>query len=95
MTKKAVPPYFAAPWEVADASAFQALQRGDAAPEQQKRALDWLILVGAATYNITFHPGMPDASAFAEGRRFVGSEVVKLLAINTAAFASVKKGADK
>lgn len=86
MTKKAIPPFFAAPWEVADASAFQALQRGDASPEQQKRALDWLIRVGAATYNTTFFPGAPDASAFAEGRRFVGTEIVKLLAINTSAF---------
>lgn len=90
MTTKAVPPYFAAPWEVADASAFQSLQRGDASPEQQKRALDWLIRVGAATYNATFFPGSPDASAFAEGRRYVGLEVIKLLSVNTSAFVKDK-----
>ena len=93
MTKKAVPPFFAAPWEVADASAFQALQRGDASPEQQQRALDWLIKVGAATYNATFFPGAPDASAFAEGRRFVGLEVVKLLSVNPQAFIKDKANA--
>jgi hypothetical protein len=86
MTKKVIPPYFDAPWEVADASAFQALQRGDASPEQQKRSLDWLIRIGAATYNATFFPGQQDASAFAEGRRFVGLEVVKLLSVNPQAF---------
>lgn len=90
MTKKAIPPFFAAPWEVADASAMQALQRGEASPEQQKRCLDWIIKVGAATYNATFFPGQPDASAFAEGRRFVGLEIVKLLTVNPQAFVKDK-----
>jgi hypothetical protein len=65
---------------------MQALQRGDASPEQQRRALDWIIRVGATTYDSTFFPGEPDASAFAQGRRFVGLEVVKLLKVVPHAF---------
>ncbi len=87
---KAAPPFFLAPWEPADAVAMQALQRGEANEQQQKRALDWIIRVAAGTYNSTFHPGQPDASAFAEGRRFVGLEVVKLLTINPKAFVKDK-----
>lgn len=80
------PPYFSAPWEPADASAVQALQRGEADAAQQKRALDWIIKHAAGTYNVSFQPGMPDATAFAEGRRFVGTEIIKLLLVNPRAF---------
>lgn len=93
MTTK-TPAYFAAPWELVDASSMQALERGDATPEQQKRALDWVIQVAAATYQPTFHPGEPDASAFAEGRRFVGNAVIKLLKINTNALLNAKEQID-
>lgn len=77
------PAYFAAPYELADASALQALAAGEADSEQQKRALDWIIHVACGTYQPTFHPGEPDASAFAEGRRFAGLQIVKNLKINT------------
>jgi hypothetical protein len=86
MPRDETPAFFSAPWEPADASAVQALARGEANPEQQKRALDWVIKTGAATYNTSFTPGSPDATAFAEGRRFVGTQIVKLLSINVAAF---------
>jgi hypothetical protein len=85
MTPK-VPPYFSCPWEPADASALQALQQGEASPEQQRRALDWVIKIACGTYNTSFYPGQPDASAFAEGRRFVGTEIVKLLIVVPRAF---------
>lgn len=80
------PPFFNAPWEPADASAIQAIQRGEADAAQQKRALDWIIKIAAGTYNVSFQPGMADATAFAEGRRFVGTEIVKLLLVNPSAF---------
>jgi len=84
--KQSVPPYFACPWDPADATAMQALQRGEADPTQQKRALDWIIKVAAGTYNTSFHPGQADATAFSEGRRFVGTEIVKLLVLVPRAF---------
>lgn len=86
MVHEETPAFFSAPWDPADASAVQALARGEAGPDQQKRALDWVIKVAAATYNTSFTPGSPDATAFAEGRRFVGTQIVKLLSLNVAAF---------
>lgn len=84
------PIFFKAPWEPADASALQALVKGTATPDQQRRAIDWVIKTAAGTYNTSFMPGQPDATAFAEGRRFVGTEIVKLLSLNVAAFTKEK-----
>lgn len=77
------PPYFRSTYEVADVSALQALARGDADADQQKRALDWIIRKAALTYDVSFQPESDRATAFAEGRRFVGLEVVKLLSLST------------
>lgn len=74
-------PFVPAAYELADASAFQALQRGDATPDQQKRALDWLITKGAARYEFHYYPSDRD-TAFALGRAFVGQQVSKLLTLN-------------
>lgn len=71
------------PWDTADVEAFQALQRGDASAHLQRRALDWLINKAAATYDQSFSPDDERLTSFAEGRRFVGLQVVKLLALDT------------
>lgn len=77
----AIGPYIPAIYEAADCSAFQALQRGEASPDQQRRALDWLIKQGAATYEFHYYPSDRD-TAFALGRAFVGQQVVKMLTLN-------------
>lgn len=77
----AIGPYVPAPYELADASAFQALQRGDATPDQQKLALDWLIKTGSGAYQFHYYPSDRD-TAFALGRAFVGQQIVKLLTLN-------------
>lgn len=71
-----------APWEKADVHAVRALAAGTASPEQQKRALDWIIHKAAGTYDMTFRPEGDRDSCFAEGRRFVGNSLVKLLKID-------------
>lgn len=77
-------PYVPHGYEPADVSAIQALHRGEATPDQQKRALDWII--GAAgTYDLSYRPDSDRDSAFAEGKRFVGLQLVKLLKLNMAA----------
>lgn len=81
-TRKA-PPFFNVSWEIADASALQALLRGDAEPEQQRRALDWIIQQAAMTYQPTFQPDSDRTTAFAEGRRFVGLKIRELLSLST------------
>lgn len=72
-------------WDPADAAAIQALARGEADAHQQKRALDWIINAACATYDMSFQPGGEEgrrATDFAEGRRMVGSQIVKLIKVN-------------
>lgn len=72
-------PWLPAPYEIADAAAVQALLRGDATPDQQRRAVEWVIAC-SGYYDLSFRPGDGGdrETAFAEGKRFVGAQVVKL-----------------
>ena len=72
-----------APFDVADVSAFRALASGSASPDQQQRALNWLIYNAALTYDLDYRTDQRD-HAFASGRRFVGSQVIKMLKIDPA-----------
>lgn len=70
-----------ADYEDADVMAWKALARGDANEFQQQRALQWLVATAARTYDASYRTGPHGdrATAFAEGRRFVGLQVVKLV----------------
>ena len=68
--------------EPADAAAIQALSRGNANSDQQKRALGWIIERAAGTYATSYRAGGPEAeraTSFAEGKRFVGNLIVGVL----------------
>lgn len=83
---KAVPPApvdMPAPFELADATAIKALEAGAADPDQQRRALDWMLRQACDLGGIGFRLGAPDALAFHEGRRFVGSQIVGLIKLDT------------
>ena len=80
MTQKQ--PWMPAEWDIADAGAIQALNRGDASPDAQKRALKWIIERAAMTYDQSFVPGQADVTHFIEGRRSVGNQIVKLLKVD-------------
>lgn len=83
--KKPVGPWSPVNYEIADVAAVQALVSGTATPEQQQRALKWIIEVAAGTYDMSFYPGAEDGrrnTDFAEGRRFVGNTVVKMTRLN-------------
>ena len=84
-------PHVPPKYEAADCAAFIALARGEAAPEQQRRALDWIIREAAGTYDLSYRPDSERATAFAEGKRFVGLQIVKLTQNET--LASVEKKA--
>lgn len=82
-------PHFPPDWDLADIGALQSLENGTAMPHQQQRALKYIVETLAATYDLSYRPGGQDgsrASDFAEGRRFVGLQIVKLLRINPARF---------
>ena len=78
-----------APWkpvsyDIADAGALQALMRGDATQDQQQLALKFVIENLSGSYEVSYRPGEEGRrdTDFAEGRRFVGLQIVKLLKLN-------------
>lgn len=77
-------------WDLADAAAIQALVRGDASHEQQRRAIDFIINGVACTYDLSYRPGSDRDTAFAEGKRFVGLQLVKAINLNLAAIRQAK-----
>jgi hypothetical protein len=74
-----------AKWELADATAVQAVAAGTADAIQQKRALNWIIQNACETYGLGWHPASAHEADFVAGRRFGGLQIVKLLHINVAA----------
>ncbi len=83
-------PREAAPWlpvkyRKADVVALQALRRGEATPDQQFRALEYIVGTISDRNGMSFRPGGLDGdrdTAFAEGRRFVGNTIVRLTKLN-------------
>ena len=63
-------------WKPEDVGAMKALARGDASPDQQRRAINWIINNAAMTYQDTYAP--PDSDYY-QGRRSVGLQIVKLI----------------
>ena len=91
-------PWMPPQWDLADASAMQALARGEASPEQQRRALKWIVETGSGTYDVSYRPGGEEGrrdTDFAEGRRFVGLQLVKLLRADLAKLRRIEPNADK
>lgn len=64
-----------------DTYAFQALEKGEATAEQQVRALNW-IMGCTGVYTQSFRPDCPDQTAFAEGKRNIGLQIITLLKLN-------------
>lgn len=79
------PPFLRCEYDIPTVVAIQALARGDASPDQQRGALNFIINQAAATYEPTFQLSGPHDTAFAEGRRFVGLQLVKLTKLNPTA----------
>ena len=75
-------PWHPEDYEPGDAYAIQALSRGEATPEQQRRALQWIVVNLARSHDVDFFPDSERDSAFAAGKRSVGLQVLKLMQIN-------------
>jgi len=82
-------PYEPPKFEPADASAFQALRRGDASEAQQKRALEWFI-TASGTHDLDYRKD-PRDHAFVSGRRFMGLQVIKMLKLNASKLVKPKE----
>ena len=78
-------PWVPPKYEIHDAVAIQAVTAGNATADQQRAAMKFIIESLAGTYNISYCPGGEDGrrdSDFAEGRRFVGLQLVKLIKLD-------------
>lgn len=94
MRKPRDPAWKPADWSETDVMAFKALATGTANEGQQKHALDWLIRVAAGTYELSYRSdqdGGERETAFAEGRRFVGLQVVKMINMPNEVVAKLRK----
>ena len=80
-----------AKYELGDITAVQAVANGEADAHQQKRALDWIIKQVCWTYELSYRPESERDTAFAEGRRFVGLQIVKALHMNTSVMKRTEK----
>ena len=81
-------PHFPAQWDPEDAHAIQAVMYGRASEDQQRRAMTFIVNNICGTYDLSYRPPALDpdgrATAFAEGKRFVGSQLVKFAKLNIA-----------
>lgn len=68
-------------WNSRVAYAIKALASGTANDAQQKLAVDYIINDLCNTYDLSYRPGQDGdrQTTFAEGRRFVGLQLVKLI----------------
>lgn len=86
VTKKKAPP--AAPWApiewancLPQIHALRAVAAGTATAEQQREFFRWVVEDLCKTYDLSFRPGNPEDTTFAEAKRFIGLQIVKLLKI--------------
>lgn len=72
-----------AEWEKVDASAIKALQAGKASPEQQQRALDWILKKACLLGDWGYRPGESDRDTnVVLGRQLVGHQIMKLVMVD-------------
>lgn len=76
-------PWFPVNWSehLPGVYALKALQAGEATPEQQQVALNFIIHVVSRRFDIPYFPDSDRDSAFATGRLFVGEQILKLLSL--------------
>lgn len=66
---------------VADIHALQRVYAGDATPEQQKRAMSWILTDLCRIKELGYHENDRD-TAFAQGRKFPGLKLAEFITIN-------------
>lgn len=79
-------PYRPVDYEPHHVGAVQALARGDCPEHLQKEFLRWLIEDVCGAYDMSYRVD-PCNTAFAEGRRFCGNTVVKMMKIDASKLA--------
>jgi len=66
-------------YELADASAIKAVHGGTASPEQQQRAMQWILRSACALPDWPYVPSDIEQTHINLGRQFVGHQIMKLV----------------
>lgn len=78
MKKEPGRPWHPAPYDEFVAASVRSLFEGKASEGQQKRFVDWLLFEVCGVRDLSFRPDSERDTSFAEGKRFVGLQVVKV-----------------
>jgi hypothetical protein len=78
-------PWHPPKFDRSDAMAMKAVATGTANESQQKQAIEYIVGTLAITYDETYWADSERNSAFAQGRRFVGLQIVKMVNLSGAA----------
>lgn len=79
-----IEPWMPAEWEPEDAYALQAVMQGRASEDQQRRAMQFVVNDLCGTYDLSYRPTSDRDTVFAEGKRFVGLQLIKFAKLNIA-----------
>lgn len=77
--------------------ALRALPEGKATPDQQSALMEWLLYEATKYYDISYRPGGEEGkrdSDFAEGKRFVGWQILTAMKMPPEVVAEMKKRED-
>lgn len=66
-------------------ASMKAWSRGEASKDQQITAWNFIVNDLCATYDLSYRPDRPEATAFMEGRRFVGLQIRKTIQLKPVA----------
>jgi hypothetical protein len=79
-------PWAPAPYDNRIVGAMQAIASGRDVPGYlAKIALDWIIDTACGTYDMSYRPQSDRDTAFAEGKRHVGNQIIKMIKLNPVA----------
>lgn len=68
--------------DVPSVAAIKAVYAGTATEHQQRLALDWIIKKAAGIGGQSYRAGDSHATAFLEGRRHVGAQILSIIELN-------------
>lgn len=84
-------PWEPAPFDRADMAAIKALRDGTATPDQQQRALGFILFMSGYRIN-QYRPGSARDSDFASGLAWVGNQIETILALRMPSHSDTEQG---
>lgn len=92
MPKVEQQPWHPAKYDDDDVRSIQAMATGTATADQQKTAIKWIVESVCGTYDVTYFADSERNTAYAEGKRGVGLQIVKLVKLSGKIFKPKQEG---